>query len=546
VKRPVLSRLAGIALLVLLTLLALLPGAARAADPALPTLDAPESSEPGIKESLDRQTPRRTLDGFLRETKEGDFRVAASYLDLRSVPAAQRDERGPELAQKLGFILERQRRFDLSKVPDIPEGAGPAAKAPDRFLVDTLYAGEEPVPIELARVRFPDGVDRWLVAQSTVALIPVIDAAYGPNSIGLNLPASITRPTFLGNELWQWIGLFGGILVAYALALLLAAILVNIGEYFARRTPTKADDVLVDSARRPLRVIFWAFAYRLLIGPLQLTASLVVLVEHVTYTVIVVGITWLILRALGVSTVMLEERAARESYDVFHGRRVRTQTVLLRRVAGVTLGFVSGAVILLQFDFVRSVGLSLLASAGVLGVVFGVAAQKSLGAIIGGIQFSVAQPVRMADQVVVEGEFGEIEEINLTYVIVRLWDKRRLVVPSTYFLEKPFQNWTRATTDLIGSVIIKVDYGMPVDAVRAELRRICEADPLWDKKTCTVQATDSDARWVVLRALVSADDASKLWDLRCRVRERLLNFLHAESQQRSASNATAAPGAKTA
>ena len=255
---------------------------------------------------------------------------------------------------------------------------------------------------------------------------------------------------------------------------------------------------------------------------MQLTTAVVEVCEHVTYTALVLGITWLILRGLGVSAMLLEERVARESYDAFQGRRVRTQAVLLRRVAGITLGFIAGAVVLLQFELVRSVGVSLLASAGVLGVVVGVAAQRSLAAIVGGIQFSVAQPVRMADQVVVEGEFGEIEEINLTYVVVRLWDKRRLVVPITYFLEKPFQNWTRTATDLVGAVAIKVDFAMPVDAVRAELRRICEADPLWDKKTCAVQVTDSDAASVTLRALVSAADAPRLWELRCRVREHLL------------------------
>jgi small-conductance mechanosensitive channel len=135
--------------------------------------------------------------------------------------------------------------------------------------------------------------------------------------------------------------------------------------------------------------------------------------------------------------------------------------------------------------------------------------------------------VRLGDQVVVEGEFGEIEEIHLTFAVVRLWDKRRLVLPVTYFLEKPFQNWTRAATDLVGAVLIKVDFATAFDDVRAELKRVCESDPNWDKETCSLQVTDSDASSVTLRALVSAKDASSLWDLRCNVRERLLAFVHA-------------------
>jgi small-conductance mechanosensitive channel len=504
---------------------------------AAPTIEVPDASpELPAKETLDRETPRRTIDGFLRETKQGNFRVAASYLDLTGIPAATRDEQGPDLAQKLGFILERQRTLNVDKVPDVPEG-DPAAKPPGTFVADTLYAGEEPVPIALRRAHFSDGVDRWLIAPSTVALIPVIDAAYGPRPIGVELPVSLTQPTFLGNELWQWIGLAAAALFAYLVARLLAASLVKTTGYFVRKSPRRSDAVIVESARRPLRTIFWAVLFRLWLGPLQLTAAVLEVCEHVIYTALVLGITWLVLRGLGASAMLLEERVARESYDSFQGRRVRTQAVLLRRVVGVSLGFMAGAVILLQFEVVRSVGVSLLASAGVLGVVVGVAAQRSLAAMVGGIQFSVAQPVRMADQVVVEGEFGEIEEINLTYVVVRLWDKRRLIVPITYFLEKPFQNWTRTETDLVGAVAIKVDFSMPVDAVRAELRRICEADPLWDKKTCGLQVTDSDAASVTLRALVSAADAPRLWELRCRVREHLLAFVQAQVSVRSAAPA---------
>jgi small-conductance mechanosensitive channel len=494
------------------------------------------AAEPPAKDALDRETPRRTMDGFLRETRNGNFRVAASYLDLTSIPAASRDEQGPDLAQKLAFVLERQRTLNLDKIPDVAEG-DPAAKPPGTFVADTLYAGEEPVPITLKRAHFSDGVDRWLIAPSTVALIPVVDAAYGPRPIGVSLPESLTRPMFLGNELWQWLGVVLAALVAYLIARLLAAILVRTTAYFVRSTPPRLDDAVVESARRPLRTILWAIAFRLWLGPLQLTTAVVEVCQHVIYTALVLGITWLILRGLGVSSMILEERVARESYDAFHGRRVRTQAVLLRRVAGVVLGFVAGAITLLQFELVRSVGVSLLASAGVLGVVFGVAAQRSLAAVVGGIQFSVAQPVRMADQVVVEGEFGEIEEINLTYVVVRLWDKRRLIVPITYFLEKPFQNWTRTATDLVGAVAIKVDFAIPVDAVRAELRRICEADPLWDKKTCAVQATGSDAASVTLRALVSAADAPRLWELRCRVREHLLAFVQAQVSARAVATA---------
>ncbi len=161
---------------------------------------------------------------------------------------------------------------------------------------------------------------------------------------------------------------------------------------------------------------------------------------------------------------------------------------------------------------------------------FSAAAQKSLGAIVGGIQFSIAQPVRIGDQIVVEGDFGEVEAINLTNVVLRVWDKRRLILPITYFLEKPFENWTHTTTDLVGVVLIKVGFTLPLDHLRAELKRICEADPNWDKVTCSLQATDSDANTVTVRAVASAENASKLWNLRCNIREHLLAFIHAHDE----------------
>jgi small-conductance mechanosensitive channel len=524
---------AGAAALLLVVAIAIGLVVARRATAAQPAVVPDAAAIAETKDALDRETPRRTLEGFLREAKQGNFRVAADYLDLRGIAAASRDSEGPDLAQKLSYVLERQATLNLAKVPDVPEG-DPTAKPPDTFVADTLYAGEEPVPIAVKREHFPDGVERWLIAEKTVELIPVVDAAYGPRPIGVRLPATLTRPTFLGNELWQWIGVFAAIFISYTIARVCAAVLIRGASYFTFRTPTRTDDVLLESSRRPLRTIITALIYRLLLGPLQLTTAILEICEHVTYTALVLGVTWLLLRALGVSTLLLDEHAARESYDAFRGRQVRTQALLLRRVASVMLSFVAGAVVLMQFAFVRNVGLSLLASAGVLSVVAGLAAQRSLAGVIAGIQFSIAQPVRMSDHVLLEGELGEVEEIYLTYAVIRLWDHRRMIVPITYFLEKPFQNWTRMAGNLLGSVEIKVDLGVPVDGVREELRRICEADSLWDKRTCEVKVTDSDASSMTLRAIVSAEDASRLWDLRCRVRERLLAYVHAVVLARTA------------
>jgi small-conductance mechanosensitive channel len=187
---------------------------------------------------------------------------------------------------------------------------------------------------------------------------------------------------------------------------------------------------------------------------------------------------------------------------------------------------IAAALLLMQFEVVRNVGVSLLASAGIAGLVIGLAAQKSISTLLAGIQLSITQPIRMGDQVVVEGEFGTIEEISLTYVVVRIWDNRRLVIPITQFLDKPFQNWSRSHSEMLGEVILQVDYFCDIDVLRAELKRILENEGrgLWDGKVQTVVVLNVLDKTLSVRALVSAP-ASKLFDLRCLVRERLIVFL---------------------
>jgi len=183
------------------------------------------------------------------------------------------------------------------------------------------------------------------------------------------------------------------------------------------------------------------------------------------------------------------------------------------------------AAILMTFDKVRYLGTSLLASAGVAGIILGFAAQRSIGTLLAGIQIAITQPIRLDDVVIVENEWGRIEEITLTYVVVRIWDKRRLIVPTTYFIEKPFQNWTRVSADILGTVFIYTDYQVPVDKLREEFTRILEKSELWDRKTNVMQVTNATDRTIEIRALMSAADSPTAWDLRVHVREKLITFL---------------------
>jgi small-conductance mechanosensitive channel len=211
--------------------------------------------------------------------------------------------------------------------------------------------------------------------------------------------------------------------------------------------------------------------------------------------------------------------------DNLRARKIHTQFRVLKRIVIIIICIISLALILMTFPKIRALGTTILASAGIIGIVIGFAAQKTIGTFIAGLQIAFTQPIRVDDVVIVENEWGRIEEITLTYVVVRIWDLRRLIVPITYFIEKPFQNWTRVTADILGAVFLYVDYTVPFDAIRKELQRILDSSELWDKKVCVLQVTNTTERTVELRALMSAPDASTAWSLRCEVREKLIDFV---------------------
>ena len=237
-------------------------------------------------------------------------------------------------------------------------------------------------------------------------------------------------------------------------------------------------------------------------------------------------LTWLVARVVGAveDRILLEHPVDVE--DNLAARRVQTQTRVISRVLQGAVVLVGVALALMTFPQVRQVGTALLASAGIIGLVAGVAAQPVFGNLIAGLQIALAQPIRLDDVVIVDGEWGRIEEITSTYVVVRIWDERRLVVPLQWFISNPFQNWTRSSAQLLGTAFLWLDHRAPIDAIRAELQRICEADPRWDRRVCVTQITETDRHTIEVRLLVSARNSGDLFDLRCAVREGMLAFLN--------------------
>lgn len=241
-------------------------------------------------------------------------------------------------------------------------------------------------------------------------------------------------------------------------------------------------------------------------------------------------VSWLVISSVEVLRDFLLTRYDIHVKDNLRAREIHTQVTILRRIVTAAVIVIAMGSTLMIFDQGKEIGKTILASAGIIGIVVGFAAQKTIATFFAGLQIAITQPIRLDDVVIVENEWGRIEEITLTYVVVHIWDQRRLIVPVTYFIEKPFQNWTRTTAELLGTVFVYTDHSVPFEDVRAELQRILEGSSHWDKRVCVLQVTNTTERCIELRALMSAADASAAWDLRCEVREKLVTFLQEKFQ----------------
>ncbi len=351
----------------------------------------------------------------------------------------------------------------------------------------------------------------------------LLDPAAAPSPLRDLVPAALKGFVILGQEPWQWAGVVVVALAAYLVGRIVGYLATALAGFFVRRTTSPVDDALVEAARRPLRLALGALAFREGTEWLVLTPRFYVVISHVCFTLLLIAIAWFVVGVLRVGADWAEQHVT--VGDELKTRAVRTQIILLRRIATAALIVISIAIFLLQFELVRSVGLSLLASAGIMGVVLGLAAQKTIGAVIAGIQLSITQPIRIGDTVFVEKDWGEIEEIKLTYVVVKLWDGRRQIIPISRFLDQPFENWTKPDSKLTGVVLLPVDFLTPLEKLRPELTRLCKDNPKWDGRVADLRIIDATESTMTIRATVSAANPDAASGLRLDVREGLIAFL---------------------
>jgi small-conductance mechanosensitive channel len=283
---------------------------------------------------------------------------------------------------------------------------------------------------------------------------------------------------------------------------------------------------LLERVKPPIHVLIPLLGLRTILGSAANNLSFIDEARHFTTLAIIATFIWLGLRVIAAAQEVILQRHPVDVSDNLAARRIQTQTKVLTQTLGFFVILFGLSAMLMTFPEARQFGTSLLASAGLAGLAVGFAAKPVLGNLIAGLQLAFTQPIRLDDVVIVENEWGRVEEITGTYVVIRIWDDRRLIVPLQYFIEHPFQNWTRKTSNLIGSLFLWVDYAMPLEPLRKELENLCAQSPkLWDGKVCVLQVTDATEKAIQLRILVSTNDSSSNWDLRCFVREKLINFI---------------------
>ena len=315
--------------------------------------------------------------------------------------------------------------------------------------------------------------------------------------------------------------------ISALVALMVTALVFRAGRLALRRltAPYVMASVVLRHAQRPTQYILPLLGLQVVWNNAPSTLHLIELVRHLNSLLLIAAITWLGVECVrGACEAVIAQHPVNDA-DNLQARRIHTQSRVISRMLIAMIALIGMSAILMSFPNVREVGMSLLASAGVVGLVAGIAARPVLGNLIAGLQIALGQPIRLDDVVIVQNEWGWIEEITSTYVVVRLWDERRLVVPLQWFVENPFQNWTRKTSQIIGTVFIWVDYRMPLDPLREELAKLCKSARDWDGRVALLQVTDSTERAMQLRMLVSSVDSPRNWDLRCLVREGLVAYV---------------------
>jgi small-conductance mechanosensitive channel len=330
------------------------------------------------------------------------------------------------------------------------------------------------------------------------------------------------------NDYWNiqnW--LFDIIIITIAIiaGIILKYFIVKLTKYYKSKSNFSFLRSFIIRSGKPISIFLPFIFLSITKSLIVLSPQLLVIYNKVIEISLIVSFAYILVSLVEVFQDFVISTYVLQKEDNLKERKIRTQLQFLRKMFMGLIVLLTIAAVLFSFDGMRRIGAGLLTGVGVSGIIIGFAAQKSLSNLLAGFQIAFTQPLRIDDVLVVEGEWGKVEEITLTYVVLHIWDQRRLILPINYFIEKPFQNWTRLSAEIIGTVFIYADYSLPINELRNEFDRLLTKHPLWDKRVKVVQVTDSKENVVEIRALMSAENSSNAFDLRCDIREGLIYFI---------------------
>lgn len=524
------ARALSICLAALLTLAAAQPSTQ---DPVF-TLDAVNPSLPTLDDPPNRETPQACVENLMFSAKAGDFERAAHSLNLRLLDHPN-PERAALAAERLYYVLNQRLWISWEELPDRPDGQsepatfggdGSSSAAPRRAIrLGAIEAGGRDLPILIQRVRAGDADPVWLFSAQTVDNIDVLYDVHGPGWLERNMP-DWARQRILGRiSAWKWIAL--------SLVLVLAPIIgwitaLAVKRAVARYTPVSM--TLLSSFEWPVgalvsTLILWALVQWVV----SLPAPIAAIAEPLALVAVAIAATWLCMRVLSLIVDYVTRNVIprlHEEESIAH-RRILTQIKVARHGLMLIVALVALGIVLVQLDVFRTIGVALLSSAGAAAVILGLAGHAVLGNLIAGVQIAITQPFKLGDAVYIEDNWGQIEDIAYTYVVVRTWDKRRLVLPINYFIRNWFENWSMTDPFLTKPIYLHVDYRADVEAIRRRFFELLEADDGWDgeKDDPAVIVVETQDGTMVVRLTCGADNPSKAWWLHCRIREQLVAWL---------------------